>query len=250
MKYKRLIYSFFLATLLLFSACTKVDNYPLPEEVVSGRIVDKEGRPVFANAGNSSVRIKMLDYGYSTNPTEYYLNVGMDGSYVNNKIFASTYTMVPQGPFVPVSGQENVKIEGNTEVNFVVEPFFVVEWGEPALIPNGNGTVTANVHVTRGTDNSSYQGDLNQVLLFISTTEYVGSNNYDQRLTPVLTGAAAGAFLNTDASITSITAGANENQVALKSGYTYYVRVGVRGAMNGDIPQAYNFSEAKKIVMP
>lgn len=250
MKYKKLIYSFLVAILFFFSACTKVDNYLAPGETVSGRIVDKEGRPVFANAGNSSVRIKVLDYGYSANPTEYYLNVGMDGSYVNNKIFASTYTLVPQGPFVPVSGQENIKIEGNTEINFIVEPFFVVEWGAQAIISNGDGTITANVHVARGTDHPSYQAELNQVLLFISTTEYVGSNNYDQRLTPVLTGAAAQAFLDNDASITSITAGTSENRVALKSGYTYYVRVGVRGAMNGDVPEAYNFSEAKKLVIP
>ncbi|WP_176146144.1 DUF3823 domain-containing protein [Parapedobacter luteus] len=224
----------------------KVDNYAAPEETVRGRIVDTEGRPVFANAGSSSVRIKMLDYGYSDNPSEYYLNVGMDGSYINHKTFASTYTMVPQGPFVPVAGRENVEVRGDTEVDFVVEPFFVIEWGEPALIPNANGTVTANVRIARGTDNPAYQGDLSQVLLFISTTQYVGSNNYDTRLTSVLTGAAANAFLNVDASITSTAS----NGVELQSGYTYYVRVGARGAMNGEVPEAYNFSEAKKLVMP
>lgn len=250
MKYRILACSCLMASLFLLNACTKVDNYAEPGAKVSGRIIDKQGRPVYANTGNSSVRIKMLDYGYSANPSEYYLNIAMDGSYVNNKIFASTYTMVPQGPFVPVPGQEGIKIGNDTKVDFVVEPFFVVEWREPALIPNGDGTVTANVRITRGTDNASYQGDPNQVLLFISTTEYVGSNNYDQRLTPVLTGAAAKAFLNTNASITSVTAGTSNNRVELKSGYTYYIRAGVRGAMNGDIPQAYNFSETKKITMP
>jgi hypothetical protein len=250
MKYKVLAYSFLLAGLFLMSACTKVDNYAEPEGKISGRIVDREGRPVYANTGNSSVRIKMLDYGYSSNPMEYYLNVALNGTYVNNKIFASTYTMIPQGPFVPVAGQQNVKVSGDTKVDFTVEPFFVVEWGEQALVPNNNGTVTANVRVTRGTDNPSYQQNLNQVLLFISTTEYVGSNNYDQRLTPVLTGATAEAFLNNNASITSVTAGTATNKVELKSGYTYYVRVGVRSAMNGEIPQAYNFSEVKKLVMP
>lgn len=248
MKYKILAY--LVAVMSLFSACTKVDNYAEPEGKVSGRIVDKQGRPVYANMGNTSVRIKMLDYGFSANPTEYYLNVATDGSYVNGKIFNSTYTMIPQGPFVPAVGQENVKIGGDTKVDFVVEPFFAVEWAELGLKPNGDGTVTANVRITRGTDNPLYQENPNQVLLFISTTEYVGSNNYDQRLTPVLTGDAAKAFLNANASITSVTAGTANSKVELKSGYTYYVRVGVRSTMNGGIPQAYNFSEVKKLTMP
>lgn len=249
MRYRTLVYSF-LASIFILSSCTKVDNYEGPDAKLSGRILDKEGRPVFANAGNSSIRIKMLDYGYSSNPTEYFLNVGMDGSYVNNKIFASTYTMIPQGPFVPLAGQENIKVEKDTKVDFVVEPFFVVEWAEPGLRPNADGTVTAHVHISRGTANASYQLDPNQVLLFISSTEYVGSNNYDQRLTPVLTGDEAKSFLNANASITSVTSGSANTKVELKSGYTYYVRVGVRAAMNGEIPQAYNFSEAKKITMP
>ncbi|SEL62332.1 DUF3823 domain-containing protein [Parapedobacter koreensis] len=246
MKYKKLIYGFSVALACCLSSCLKVDNYGAPQETVHGQIVDANGRPVYANAGASSVRIKMLDYGFSDNPSEYYLNVGMDGSYANNKIFASTYTMVPQGPFVPVAGQEGVQISGNTEVNFVVEPFFVVEWREPALVPNGDGTVTANVRVTRGTSNPAYQANLSQAVLFISTTQYVGSNNYDTRLTPVLTGTNAANFLANNASITSIAS----NNVSLKSGYTYFVRVGVRGAMNGEVPEAYNFSEAIKLVMP
>jgi hypothetical protein len=250
MKDKIVIYSLIGFLIISLSSCFEIDNYDEPQETVQGKIVDKQGRPVYANPGNSSVRIKMLDYGYSETPSEYYLSVKMDGSYINKKIFASSYTMIPEGPFVPVNGKEDIVIKRNTEVNFEVEPFFVVEWREPALVPNSDGTVTANIKITRGTDNPQYQGDLDQVFIFISTTQYVGSNQYDQRVSNVISAAAAKALLNIDASVSSKTSGTGESLVKLKSGYTYYMRVGARSGMNGVIAGAYNFSDVKKLVMP
>lgn len=240
-----------MSSLLIFSvSCLKVDNYEGPTASIQGSIRDKAGHPVYANAGNTSMRIKVLDYGYSENPSEYYLNVKLDGSYSNKQMFSSTYTLIPQGPFVPSKGKENVQLDGNVQVDFEVEPFFVVKWGEPALTSNGNGTITANVQISRGTDNPAYQQDISQVLLFISTTQYVGSNNYDQRLTPVISGAEAASFLDQPKAITSVTAGSASNPVSLKSGYTYYVRIGARSAMNGEMPEAYNFSDVQKITIP
>uniref|UniRef100_UPI00321787C5 DUF3823 domain-containing protein n=1 Tax=uncultured Draconibacterium sp. TaxID=1573823 RepID=UPI00321787C5 len=250
MKDKILKYSLIGFLLISLSSCLEIDNYDGPQETVLGKIVDKQGRPVYANTGKSSVRIKMLDYGYSETPSEYYLNVKTDGTYINEKIFESNYTMIPEGPFVPNEGQENIFIRENTEVNFEVEPFFVVEWREPALVPNSDGTVTANIRITRGTDNPDYQEDLNQVFIFISTTQYVGSNQYDQRVSAVVSGSDAKNLLNIDASVSSKTSGSGESLVKLKSGYTYYVRVGVRSNMDGIIAGAYNLSAVKKLVMP
>ena len=247
---KLLIYSLFGLITFVFHACLETDNYAAPSETVYGKIVDKNRKPVYANAGQSSVRIKMLDYGYSETPSEYYLNVHLDGTYINEKIFKSTYTMIPQGPFVPVTGQEDVYIKGKTNVDFVVEPFFVVEWGEPALTPNADGTVTAKVKVTRGTDNPDYQRDPDVVSILISTTQYVGTNNSDQRFSASVSGTAAAAFLNSESTITSVTSKSGDEIVKLKSGYTYYARLAVRSPMNGEVVSAYNFSDVKKIVMP
>ena len=91
-----------------------------------------------------------MDYEYSNTPEPQYLNVNMDGTYINTKIFASTYEVLAEGPFVPLvqtdsqgnitgdNTKKNVKIKGTKEGNFQVEPFLKVSWSDEPYLDEHN----------------------------------------------------------------------------------------------------------------
>lgn len=252
---KRIFYITVLAAgiLSLPSCLFKYDNYQAPDCTLQGKVTDMDGNPLQVEAGGG-IRIKLMDYGMSDVPKEQYLKVKMDGTYINTKVFASTYDIVAEGPFVPlvqVDGEGNVIVDktkkgvavnGSTTVDFQVEPFFKLEWeGEPSF---NNGIMTVNFRIERGTEDPEWQKDAYGVGLFVSTTQYVGSNNYDNRISkPVDDSALATAMIGKVSSLTTL------DTYPMLPGHTYYIRVGARMNYNS-FGYLYNYTTVKKVVVP
>lgn len=252
--YIRSLYLFALSFIMI--SCLSYDNYDAPNATLQGSVTDLNGNPLYVESGDG-IRIKLMDYGWNDNPEEQYLKVKMDGTYINTKLFASTYDIVAEGPFIPLvqtdskgniivdKTQKGVKVKGTTTINFSVEPFLKVAWeGEPTF---ENGIMTTNFKITRGTDDPNWQLELYDVALFVSTTQYVGENNYDDRISIKESDKTrATAMLNTVSSLTT------KNTYPMLPNHTYYVRVGARinYSFGFGAGYLYNYSESKKVIVP
>lgn len=234
------------AALIAAASCNKLDNYDGPTETLQGRIIDAgTGQNVeteVSGDNGSGTRIRLLETSWSENPTPLYLATKQDGTYRNTKVFKATYKMIAEGAFVPMDLAGNDKTQtvdvkgGSTNVDFTVEPFLRVEWvGEPVL--NSNGTVTAQVKVTRGTNNSAYQLNITNLALFANPYEYVGNNNYDSRYSTInsYSGTAGNtALLGQTVSITT----------KALPGKNWYLRLAARVSFGTN---RYNYSSIKMV---
>lgn len=244
----------------LFSGCSlfEYDNYDGPDCTISGRIVDQDGNPLQVEHGGGA-RIKLMDYGYSDNPQEQYLNVKSDGTFINTKIFDSKYDIVAEGPFVPLvqvgdnseiisdGTLKNVTKKDFRDIEFRVEPYLKLEWvGEPAIDAE-TGTFSVQFRIDRGTDHPDYQKEMLDITLFINTVQYVGNGNFDKNISPVISGTDADAMLG---QVNTISTVFDENH-QMERGRPYYIRVGGRTNIVGIYGGTnYNFTTVKKIIIP
>lgn len=234
-------------------SCRKIDNYAGPTETLKGSIIDmgtgKNVQSEVSGDNGSGTRIKLLETSWSSNPTPLYLATKQDGTYINTKVFAATYLMTAEGAFVPMVQTGTVNVDksqsvvvkgGTTTVNFTVEPFLEVEWvGNPVMNPDS--TITVQCKITRGTANPSFQQNITDLWLFVSPTEYVGNNNYDNRYSTHITYSGTTGNDILGATITLTTSGG-----ALPE-KDYYLRVGSR--IDYGLKQ-YNYNEPKVVTMP
>ena len=237
------------------SSCSKIDNYPSPNNTLHGIVLDAgTGAGVQTEIGGGGTRVKLLETSYSANPTPYYFQSMQDGTFNNTKIFAATYKVSVEGPFVPlvqtdsvgtvtVDQSQNIVIKGSnttTDMTFKVEPFLRVQLvGNPVF--NADSTVTVQVKIVRGTANTAYQQDITDINLYVSNTKYDGNNNYDPRYSKLTSynGSTGTALLGQTISITT-TGGALPLQ-------DVYFRVGAR--INAGLDE-YNYSEPVSVKYP
>src|SRR3569623_611274 len=168
------------------TSCTKVDNYNAPDQTLQGTVTDSgTGQAIQGEIGDgaNSTRIKLLETSWSSNPTAQYLGVHQDGTYINTKIFKTTYKMTAECLFVlmvqtspSVDHSQTVVVNGGTTtVNFSVEPLLRLTWvGQPVI--NADGTLSVQVKVTRGTNNDLFQQGVTDIWLFVNPSQYVGNN--------------------------------------------------------------------------
>lgn len=246
---KNLVYTLAIgAALVTATSCSKSDNYDGPTETLQGRIIDAGNNQnvqseVSGDNGNGT-RIKLLETSWSDSPTPLYLATKQDGTYSNTKVFAATYKIIAEGAFVPMDLAGNDKTQtvivkgGTTTVDFTVEPFLRVELvGEPVV--NGNGTVSVDVKVTRGTNNASYQQNITNLALFLCPYEYVGNNNFDNRYSTILSysGTTGNAIVGQTIKLTSTSVLPKKD---------WFLRVGSRIAFGTN---RYNYSTIKKVTI-
>lgn len=254
---KKLFNTALCATIFFAASCSKnIDNYDGPTETLKGNITDvATGKPVQLEASGDAVdsktgaRVKLLETSWSSNPTPLYLAVKQDGTFNNTKVFAATYTISVEGPFVPLvrTGSDGKTIDesktvevkgGTTTVDFQVQPFLNIEWvGDPAFNAV-DSTVTATVKITRGTTDPSYQQAVTDINLFVNNTQYIGNNNYDSRYSDNYKGNLANVIGQT---ITLKTKG------VLPTKRDVYFRVGAR--INFGL-KLYNYNEPKMLTIP
>lgn len=249
---KRILYylSCFTCLLAVFS-CADIDNYDEPAETLNGEVIDvNTQKPMQTEVSDGGIRLKLMEYSWSDNPTPYYFYTMQDGTFNNTKIFKGEYNVVPQGAFVPLVQTDNagnvtvdksqtVEIKGTVTLRFEVEPFLKIEWvGEPVV--NSNGSITAQVKVSRGTTNANYQQKVTDIVLYVnSSSPYVGENNYDNRYTKRLSGDEANNALGKVITLTT-TGSFSKNR-------DYYVRVGARIDYSVEGSRRYNYNEPKTV---
>lgn len=238
---KKILNLIIAALIALCSHSCKIDNYDAPSETLKGQITDGAGNPLQLEQGASSARLKLEELKFK-NPAPLYLNFKQDGSYINSKIFAGRYRVFPiEGPFYPLDSAKMkiVDVSGITTTDFQVVPYLNVEWvGEPTVGPDKK--VTVSFKFTRNPAPAGLvQPALKDYQFFISTTQYVGNNNYDNtRVTPQPIAVTA----------------TSENQVItltsaqpMKYSTIFYLRIGVRVS---DTFQKYNYTTVKTVTVP
>ncbi len=237
MMMKKIFLGMMVLAAVMFKSC-EIDNYEGPDASIQGTIVDQNGKAVQFEQGQGSGRIKLEETSWSENPVPLYLNIRQDGSYVNTKFFAGTYlaTLV-EGAFYPQEGQE-IAVAGEYKHDFSIVPYLELEWvSEPAL--TADNKVTASFKLKRNAGpNGENMPDLMDYQLFISTTQYVGNNNFD--------GTRVGQpvkITNTQANDTfTIT-----SLQPMKYATTYFVRIGARV---NDTYKKYNYTTIKTVTVP
>ncbi|SHN36816.1 DUF3823 domain-containing protein [Mucilaginibacter sp. OK098] len=249
---KKLFYTAMCLVVVVASSCSKVDNYAPPSSTLSGSTIDAgTGQTVQTEIGGGGTRVKLLETSYSANPTPYYFQSMPDGTFNNTKLFAATYKISVEGPFVPIVQTDNtgtvtsdasqtIVLKGSATVNFKVQPFLRIEWvGKPVF--NADKTVTAQVKITRGTDNAAYQLDVTNINLYVSNTQYDGNNNYDPRYSALVSysGSAGTSLLGQTITITTIGGALPAQDV--------YFRVGAR--INAGLDE-YNYSTPVNVQYP
>jgi hypothetical protein len=252
---KTLYYLAFCLVAIAGSSCSKIDNYAAPSNTLNGSTIDAgTGSTVQTEVSGRGTRVKLLETSYSADPTPYYFQCMQDGTFNNTKIFAATYKVSVEGPFVPLvqtdnagnvtsDQSQNVVIKGTntvTGLNFKVEPFLRVDWvGQPVF--NADSTVTVQVKITRGTANPAYQQDITDINLYVSNTKYDGDNNYDPRYSKLTSysGTAGTSLIGQTITITTIGGTLPQQDI--------YFRVGAR--VNAGLDE-YNYSTPASIKYP
>jgi hypothetical protein len=235
---KRITY-YIAMCLALFTAssCSKFDNYAAPDQTVKGVVTDAgTGKPIQTEVTTTDgsmtagTRIRLVETSYSATATPQFLASRQDGSFTNTKLFAATYTMTPEGAFVPPTPKVVEVKGGTTEVNFSVEPFLRIEWvGEPTY-DAATGKVNAQYTITRGTANASYQEAIGDCVLYLNNTPYVGNTNFT-----LFTRPATPALTITNSVVSPV----------LPKGREMFLRVGARIGS-----RLYNYSSIKSVTIP
>lgn len=239
------------ASSILLLSCGD-DNYSEPEETFRGKFIEKgTGKPYQTAIGNTGVRIRMMEYSWSSTPQPYDFNCMQDGTFNNDKIFKGEYGITPSGAFVPL-GEEIMTIEGVVEKTYEVEPLFCVEWvGEPVV--NADRTVTFSVKITHGTEHVDYKKPIAEAWLFVSETNYVGDFSYSPNYSVTVNHAQMG--INSDdllgsGGITFTVSTSQSAQAFPDYSRKYFFRFGVRSTVTFDATNRYNYTEVKEVTIP
>jgi hypothetical protein len=236
----------------LYCACTKTDNYPAPSSTITGSTIDEgTGNTVQTEIGGGGTRIKLLETSYDSAPVPLYFQSMQDGTFTNTKVFAATYKVSVEGPFVPLvqtdgtgrvvtDSSQTIVLKNTATLHFNVQPFLRVQWvGNPVINPDTS--VSVQVIVTRGTDNPAYQQHVTDINLYVSDTKYDGNNNYDPRYSKLTSyGGATGDSLLGKTITLRTTGGALPRQ-------DVYFRVGAR--ISAGLNE-YNYNAPVSITYP
>jgi hypothetical protein len=238
---------------LFATSCIEIDNFDAPESRFYGTITDSgTGKPILTDQGHTNLRMWEKSF---EDAKEQEIPIKQDGTYNNHRLFPGHYDMAPIGPWWRADTVRNVALGKSTEQNFEVTPYlrvidFEVVLGTAAN-PNIQGpyvTVTCKLEapVTAGLP------QVQDCRAYFSLTQFCGPgncigtyNNNDYRMIRMPTN-----WNTLDRDGDGVTdAALTMNIDRVKSGYTYFVRIGatVKDDLQGN---KYNLSEIIPITIP
>lgn len=233
------------ATLLFLASCQKIDNWEEPASRLYGNVIDSyTGQNLMMDQNDWQIRIidRTWEQRNGTVAQFQSLAVQKDGVYNNSKLFSGTYDMIPyDGPFWPVDTIKGVVLGSETQQDFTVTPYLQLT-NFTATLDGTNLTLSCTVKapIITGLPN------LYEVKGFLSLTTFCGNSNYIN----------IGEYNNLRKAINKTWAAevgtADSKNYTLgpfpvKSGYTYYVRI---GANVNALSRRYNYTEIVKVVVP
>ncbi len=247
---------FYLLWIAGLSSCVGIDNFDEPDARIEGRIIDVyTGANYLSSQGGFGIRVWERSWEFQNDNNYESLAVKQDGSYKNTKMFAGTYDMLCYGgAFWPCDTVRGVQIDAKGVVqDFEVTPYLQVQDFTCALQAGGStGTqlvLSCRLHAPR----TEGLPGLYELKSFINTTPWcgntytIGINDYinsriefnrSWREEMVRSGLPESSATSTVYTLPPL---------AVKSGYTYWVRVGV--AVD-DANRNYNYSEIVQIEIP
>lgn len=182
----RKIVNAFLLSLFVtcFCACEK-DNYDAPEATVIGQVYDHTGKPLQVALGQGSMAIRIKEISFANGDpnivvTEQNLNLMMDGSFKNTRLFEGTYEMWPYETCGYPCEKEQMKVvdlkNGKTaKVEFTVTPYLTLEWVDEPY-QNETGFIHASFKFTRNAKEGYTMPDVEKAQLIIGTTVMCGAD--------------------------------------------------------------------------
>lgn len=206
---KRLLYTL-IATALFIQGCGK-DNYDRPESVISGKVTFN-GQPLNLKGTGEAVQLKLYQPGYELN-AEVPVYVSQEGSF-EVKIFDGQYKLVARdnnGPWVNSTDTVTIDLRGNAEVNYEVNPYFLVEGTQLGLSPDN--TLTGSFSIVKNVASA----EMSYYTVIVSKTAFVDevSNFYRKDYTT-----ASGTTITVSEDLSA--------DETVKTATALYARIGVR----------------------
>jgi hypothetical protein len=233
-------------SLLVGVSCMPIDNFDAPDCRFTGTVIDATtGQPILASQGQSHIRI--WEKSYSLRPDYQDIPLKQDGSFNNNKLFAGTYDVLPEGPWWPCDTVRNVGIGKSKSLDFEVTPYLSLIDFEARL----EGTtlyMSCRLDAPRGDDPTMPM--IMEARPYISLNQFCGPGangtmGYYNNTRYVLAIGKTWPNLAKDADGKSVRQ--ELPPIDLKAGYTYFVRM---GAKVRDARQDFNLTEIVQITVP
>ena len=225
-----------LASLVCAFYSCEYDNYDEPSAKFSGRIIDSTTGENFIMT-SQGLEIRMWETSWSTTPSPRSINVKDDGTFNNNKLFAGTYKVLPvNGAFWPVKDTLTVELKNQTVQDFTVTPYLKLRIVDHKL-EGTRLTISAKIEapVSEGLQR------VIDIQPFVAITRFVGSANISEY-----------SDRNKIDINKNFTDGVGDETYTmtipdLKSGRTFYVRIGARV---DDSYKKHNYSDIIEIKVP
>jgi hypothetical protein len=233
------------ATVLFFASCQEIDNWDEPNARLYGNVIDSyTGENLMMDQNDWQIRIIDRTWEQMNGTVAQYqsLAVQKDGVYNNSKLFPGTYDMLPyDGPFWPVDTVKGIVLRSETQQNFTVTPYLqVLNFNATLNGTNLTLSCTVKAPIIAGLPN------LYEVKGFLSLTTFCGNSNYINigdynNLRKQINKSWAAEVGTADSKDYTL------GPFPVKSGYTYYVRI---GANVNALSRRYNYSPIIKVVVP
>jgi hypothetical protein len=233
------------ATFLFLASCQEIDNWDEPNARLYGNVIDSyTGQNLVMDQNDWQIRIIDRTWEQMNGTVAQFqsLAVQRDGVYNNSKLFPGTYDMIPyDGPFWPVDTVKGVVLKSEAKQDFTVTPYLQL-LNFKAELNGTNLTLTCTVKAPRITGLPNFY----EVKGFLSLTTFCGNSNYinigDYNTRTRLINKTWAAEVGTADSKEYIL-----GPYPVKSGYTYYVRM---GANVNALSRRYNYTPIIKVVVP
>lgn len=231
--------------MLSLASCQKIDNWDEPNARLYGNVIDSyTGENLMMDQNDWQIRIWDGTWTEKTGTKAIPQNLAVmkDGVYNNSKLFSGTYDMLPyDGPFWPVDTLKGVVLNNETKQDFTVTPYLQIQ-DFTATLNGTNLTLTCTVKAPKITG----LPNLYEVKPFLSLTTFCGNSNYINipeynNMRKSINKSWAAEVGTADSKAYTI------GPLPVKSGYTYYVRV---GANVNALSRRYNYSPIVKVVVP